>query len=71
MFDYAIRDLNLQHARASKAPEAEVRKDVESLVVFLTEHREEGVFILTGRNDIDRFLKRYGLPTAKPVEPGE
>ena len=29
------------------------------------------LFILTGRNDVDRILKRYGLPTAKPIEPGE
>jgi hypothetical protein len=71
MFEYAVRDLKLQHARASKAPEAEVRKQVEAIVAFLTEHKGEGVFILTGRNDIDRIMKRYGLQAPTQVEPGE
>jgi hypothetical protein len=71
MFEYAIRDLKLQHARASKAPEAEVRRQVESIIAFLTEHKDEGVFILTGRNDIDRIMKRYGLQAPTQVVPGE
>jgi hypothetical protein len=70
MYDYAIRDLEIQHARANKAPDAEVRKRVDALLAFLTEHQDEGVFLLTGRNDLDRFLKRYGLTMAPGTSAG-
>ena len=70
MFDYAMRDLALQELKASGASEETIRKEVTALVAFLDQHKSDGVFILTGRNDLDRFLKRYGLK-AKPIEPGE
>jgi len=64
VFEYAIRDLQIQQSRARKAPPEEIRKQVESLVAFLTQHKDRGVFLLTGRNDLDRFLRKYGLATA-------
>jgi hypothetical protein len=60
-YDYAIRDLNLQHARAAKLPEPERVKQVESLVEFLHEHKDDGVFIVRSADKLDRYLKRYGL----------
>jgi hypothetical protein len=72
MFKYAIRDLDIQKLRAAKAPKEEIAKQVESLVAFLAEHKDAGVFIIRGQpSDLDRALSRYGVQPAKPVEPGE
>jgi hypothetical protein len=62
-FRYAIEDLDLQHDRASKAPEAQVRKKVEALFEFLVQHKADGVFIVSDA-DRTRMLKRYGIKTA-------
>jgi hypothetical protein len=69
MFKYAIADLDLQHDRAAKAPEPQIRKKVESLYEFLAAHKSDGVFIAT-EADRARLLKRYGIRAATP-EVGE
>jgi hypothetical protein len=63
MFRYAIEDLDLQHDRAAKAPEAQVRKKVDALFEFLVQHKTDGVFIVSDA-DRTRMLKRYGIKTA-------
>jgi hypothetical protein len=62
MFRYAIDDLDLQHDRGSKAPEAQVRKKVDALFEFLVQHKADGVFIVSDA-DRSRMLKRYGIKT--------
>lgn len=61
MFGYAIRDLEIQKLRSQKAPEAEIRAKVESLVEFLTANKDKGVFVLYGQNHLDRYLRKYGI----------
>jgi hypothetical protein len=63
MFRYAIADLALQHDRASKAPEAQVRKKVDALFEFMVQHKADGVFIVSDA-DRARMLKRYGIKMA-------
>jgi hypothetical protein len=62
MFRYAIEDLDLQHDRSAKAPEAQVRKKVDALFEFLVQHKTDGVFIVSDA-DRTRMLKRYGIKT--------
>jgi hypothetical protein len=59
IFEYALRDLRIQHARAGKAPEADLREQVKSLAKFLADHKDEGVFIQRGESD--RIFSRYGV----------
>ena len=62
MLEYAERDLRIQHSRATKAGENEIRESIESLHAFLTEHAKEGVFLVQ-RITLPRLLRRYGLET--------
>lgn len=62
--------LTIQQLPALTSPDGVVREQVDSLLAFLTGHKDEGMFLLTGRDDRDRFLKRYGL-ASKATEPRE
>lgn len=63
MYRYAIADLDIQHARAMKTPEAQLGQKVESLFDFLVQHKTDGLFIVSDA-DRARLLKRYGIKTA-------
>ncbi|HEX6536050.1 MAG TPA: DUF4838 domain-containing protein [Gemmatimonadaceae bacterium] len=59
MLDFAERDLEIQEARAAHVSMATVRGKVRSLVSFLTDHRDRGVFVVYGGDDFARYLKHY------------
>jgi len=61
MYEYAEKDLQLQHALASGATVPEIQRQIRKLVVFLEANLDKGVFLLTGQNDFARFTKKYGL----------
>lgn len=61
MCEFATRDLEIQLLRASGAATTEVQRHVESLSNFLNEYRERGVFLIRGKDPLDRYLKHYGL----------
>jgi len=60
-FEYAGRDIDIQKSRASGAPKAEVRKQIEDLAAFLQSHAEDGVFVVHSRVEFPRILKTYGI----------
>lgn len=62
MLDFAIRDLEIQYARASGESDELVAARIDPLVTFLENHRHRGVFLLTGRNDHARTRRHYRLP---------
>ena len=66
MLDYAIRDLDIQHARMEGAPAPALEAQVGAMLAFLEEHQDEGVFLLTGRNDRARMMHQYGLDGTTP-----
>jgi len=68
MLDYAARDLDIQHARASGADSAAVTAKVDSLAGFLIANADRGVFLLTGRNDRARIARHYAPRPASAQE---
>jgi hypothetical protein len=71
MFRYAIDDLDIQHDRAAKAPEAQIHKKADALFDFLVEHKSDGVFIIVDpKVDRGRLLKRYGIKS-RAADAGE
>jgi hypothetical protein len=57
--EYAIRDLEIQEARATKG--SQVRTKVEELVRFLEANRDKGFFVLPAKGALTTFLKKYGV----------
>ncbi len=61
MYGYAVRDLEIQYARASGTAATIIHEQIRDLLTFLEKNLNEGVFLLTGNNDFARFTKKYGL----------
>lgn len=59
MLGFALRDLEIQQARAEAAPPERVEELVGELVAFLTQYKDRGVFLVYGRNDHSRYLRHY------------
>jgi hypothetical protein len=57
--EYAIRDLEIQEARATKG--SQVRTKVEELVRFLETNRDKGFFVLAAKGALTTFLRKYGV----------
>ncbi len=61
MIEYAQRDLEIQHNRASKAPVEETKKLIADLSAFLEKHKDDGVFVFHARTEIPRLGAGYGI----------
>ncbi len=61
VFEYASRDLEIQHRRASNAPVEGTKKLIADLSAFLMQHRDDGVFIVRGRMEAERLQREYGI----------
>ena len=61
MCEYLKIDLRIQHLKAKNAPKEEVLEAIKTLVSFLQNNLNKGVFLLSGDNDLPRFTKKYGL----------
>lgn len=59
MLGFAIRDLELQQARSEAASSGQIERLVKTLVDFLTEHKDRGVFLVYGRDDVPRYFRHY------------
>lgn len=59
--EYALRDMEVQRARASKLPDAEIKAKIKSVADFLVEHANDGVFIVHNRVEFPRIMKTYGV----------
>jgi hypothetical protein len=59
---YALRDLEIQHLRATGAPREQIVPKIDALHAFIVAHGDEGVFLLRGgRLSVSRMLTRYDL----------
>ncbi len=61
MLKYLEKDLSIQSSLSTNASGEKVLNQIKSLLDFLQTNIDEGVFILTGDNDLARFTKKYGL----------
>lgn len=61
MLKYLQMDLTIQSSLAAKKSKEVVVEQIQNLLSFLQSNINEGVFILTGDNDLARFTKKYGL----------
>jgi hypothetical protein len=72
MCTYALRDLEIQHLRATKAPREQVVEQAKSLHAWVKSHADDGVFLIRGnRLNQNRMLTRYGVgePRKTPAMP--
>jgi hypothetical protein len=59
---YALGDLAIQAQRAGGADEATLRRESAKLHVFVSQHKDEGVFLVkNNRLSLPRMQARYGL----------
>ena len=66
MCTYAAKDLEVQHMRATKAPVDEIRAKATAAHAWLSEHANDGVFLIKNqRLNLARMHRRYGLPAAE------
>jgi len=59
--EYALRDMEVQKAKASKLPDAEIKARIKSVADLLVEHANDGVFIMHTRVEFPRIMKTYGV----------
>lgn len=59
--EYARRDIEIRKSRAAKSPATETQKLVEELHAFVSNHAEDGVFLMHSRLDMPRLLQGYGM----------
>ena len=66
MCEYATKDLEIQHLRATKAPREQVVEKATTLHAWVESHANDGVFLIKGnRLNLNRMLTRYGVGEKK------
>ena len=71
MCTYALRDLEIQHLRATNAPRERVVERAKALHAWAKGHADDGVFLIKGHRLTEtRMLARYGVaPPRKTTQP--
>ena len=65
MCNYAAKDLEIQHSRVMGATKDQITAESDELHKWLTEHADEGVFLVKDqRISPERMQKRYGNTAA-------
>lgn len=66
MCTYALRDLEIQHLRATNAPREQIGDKAKALHAWVESHADDGVFLIKGhRLNQNRMLTRYGVGAAR------
>jgi hypothetical protein len=66
MCTYALRDLEIQHLRATNAPREQVVEQAKALHAWVKSHADDGVFLIKDqRLNVNRMLTRYGVGEAR------
>jgi hypothetical protein len=66
MCTYALKDLEVQHMRASNAPTDAIKQKATELHQWVSQHADDGVFLVKDhRLNLPRMLKRLGVGEEK------